>query len=94
MKMNKLVLAAAVALSLASVRPALADSPREESVMNQTGVYETTLKFFLHPRDSNGARSHRAARVKTYTLLKAGTFRFSHRPRPRPAFRDRALSAV
>jgi hypothetical protein len=28
---------------------AFADSVRPQSVMNQTGGYETTLKFFVHP---------------------------------------------
>ncbi len=47
--MNKLVIASAAVLSLAALQPALADPARPQSVMNQTGVYETTLKFFLHP---------------------------------------------
>lgn len=45
--MNKLVITAL--LSLAALQPVLADPARPQSVMNQTGVYETTLKFFLHP---------------------------------------------
>jgi len=47
--MNQLVIASAAVLSLAAWQPALADSVRPQSVMNQTGGYETTLKFFLHP---------------------------------------------
>jgi len=47
--MNKLVITATALLSLAALQPVLADPLRPQSVMNQTGVYETTLKFFLHP---------------------------------------------
>jgi hypothetical protein len=47
--MNKLVIASTAVLSLAALQPALADPAGPQSVMNQTGVYETTLKFFLHP---------------------------------------------
>lgn len=47
--MNKLFIACTALLSLAASQPALADPARQQSVMNQTGVYETTLKFFLHP---------------------------------------------
>ena len=47
--MNKLVIASTALLSLTALQPSLADPARPESVMNQTGVYETTLKFFLHP---------------------------------------------
>ncbi len=47
--MNKLVVASAAVLSLAALQPALADPARPQSVKNQTGVYETTLKVVLHP---------------------------------------------
>ena len=47
--MNKLVIASTALLSLAALQPVLVDPARPQSVMNQTGVYETTLKFFLHP---------------------------------------------
>ncbi|MGH8729934.1 MAG: hypothetical protein ACREV9_17635 [Burkholderiales bacterium] len=45
--MNKLIIAAV--LSLAALQPAFADSIRPQGVMNQTAVYESTPKFFLHP---------------------------------------------
>jgi hypothetical protein len=47
--MNKLIITSAAVLSLATLQPALADPARPQSVMNQTSVYETTLKFLLHP---------------------------------------------
>lgn len=47
--MNKLVIASAAVLSLTALQPVLADSAQPQSVMNQTSVYETTLKFSLHP---------------------------------------------
>jgi hypothetical protein len=45
--MNKLVIASTALLSLAALQPVLAEPARP--LMNQTGVYETTPKFFLHP---------------------------------------------
>ncbi|MGH8729763.1 MAG: hypothetical protein ACREV9_16760 [Burkholderiales bacterium] len=47
--MNKLVIASTALLSLTALQPVFADPARPQSVMNQTSVYETTLKFFLHP---------------------------------------------
>jgi len=47
--MNKLVITSTALLSLAALQPVLAEPARPQSVMNQTSVYETTLKFFLHP---------------------------------------------
>lgn len=41
--MNKLVIASTALLSLAALQPVLAEPARPQSVMNQTGVYETTL---------------------------------------------------
>ena len=47
--MNKLVVASAALLSLAALQPVLAEPTRPQSVMNQNALYETTLRFFLHP---------------------------------------------
>ncbi|HSF47272.1 MAG TPA: hypothetical protein VLA73_02800 [Burkholderiales bacterium] len=50
--MKKHLIASAVVLSFLSFMagpPAVADSGRAQSVMNQSGVYESTLQFFLHP---------------------------------------------
>jgi len=43
--MNRIVLAAAV-LSAIAAHPALA---RETGVINQAGMYEQTMRFYLHP---------------------------------------------
>jgi hypothetical protein len=47
--MNKLVVASTALLSLAALQPVLAEPTRPQSVMNQNALYETTLRFFLHP---------------------------------------------
>ena len=47
--MKKHLIASAALFSLMASQPAVADSVRVQSVMNQSGVYVSTLQFFLHP---------------------------------------------